>query len=426
MLVASVAAVLALALGWMIGRASTEGTDAVADDATGTTRVTSTTVERPLATLPIVGEEIDGAEFDEPAVEEPVRPATGPTTTEAVGPIVGRVDVDDRLAGVPVRLVGVELGGVLVEADLASGTFVDYRSARVTTDGSPLVVGPDWTIVSSNGRSRVVDADGVATGADLGDGWQILHLPDSDLFWRVPRDGPSPDGLVLTLVGLDGEPVGPELALPFNTWPTLVDPASGGVVVGNAPRNYVVTPDGIEYLGTGTVIGIADDLLVTYDCDEAFVCSLQRTERSSGAVTIVPTDPELDVPYRWESLIGWGGSVGGTISPDGRWVSVIGTSWTSTVAGVVDLATGHFVELTRDSFPPTIVWSPDSRFAFTLQGQTPTAYDVSTGERFDVFTDFAQWAQLGARPLVPDTDVSGAAAEGPTLLSASPDEPVEG
>ena len=82
--------------------------------------------------------------------------------------------------------------------------------------------------------------------------------------------GGSRDGLVLTLVDLAGDGVGPELALPLNAWPGLVDPANGGVIVSTVSRSYSVHPDGVDYLGVGAIIGITEQLLVTYDCDESF------------------------------------------------------------------------------------------------------------------------------------------------------------
>jgi hypothetical protein len=438
-LVAAVAAALALVLGWMIGRTTTSETDVAADDAPGATRVTTTTVGIPFETLPIVGEEIGGADFDEPAADEPAaseRSDAGPTTTEEVGPTVESIGVDERLAGVPVRLVGVELGGILVEADLATGTLTDYRADRVNDDGSPLVIGPDWVISSSFGRTLTIRSDGTTAPIDLGDSWQVLHLPDTELFWRVPSGGPLDEGLVLTMVGLDGERVGPELELPFNTWPMMVDPASGGVVVGNVSRNYTVTPDGVEYLGVGAIIGITDDVLVTYDCDEALACSLFRTDRATGSIAAVPPDADLDEPYQWGSASGWGGTDQRSVSPDGRWVAVVGSSWRTSVAGIVELETGRFVELTRLSSPPAVAWSPDSRWAFTLDDQVVTAYDTVTGDRFPVFTDVVRWVRLGARPLVPATDARDHGSEGATLLRVVPgatrnasgfaEEPVEG
>lgn len=417
---AAVAAVLALALGWMLGRATTGGPDVVADDGPDAGRVTTTTAATPFATLPIVGEEIEGADFDEPAVEERSRSEVASTTTEPTGPTVEPVAVDERLAGVPVRLVGVELGGVLVEVDLASGLLTDFRARPVIGEGTPLVVGPDWVLLSSGGPSRVIRSDGTETPLALGDGWQILHLPGTELFWRTPSTGPIGDEFVLTLVDLDGEPVGPELELPVNTWPFLVDPATGGVVVGNAPRHYVVTPDGVEYLGIGTIIGLTDAVLVTFDCDEAFVCALRRIDRSSGEIAVVPSDPDRPEPYRWDSLVGWGGSGASTVSPDGRWVAVIGSSWRSALAGIVELGSGRFVELARDSYPPTVAWSADSRWAFALDDGEVIAYDTVTGERFPAFTDTVRWTQLGVRPLVPPTDEPEPGAEGATLLRVGP------
>ena len=192
-----------------------------------------------------------------------------------------------------------------------------------------------------------------------------------------------------------------------------------------AGRSYAVAPDSVEQLATGEIIGMNGQIVVTYDCDAALVCSLYRTDRTTGDATVVPRDPDLTVPYQWGSLAGWGGVDSGMLSPDGRWVAVTGSSWRASVAGIVELETGRFVELSSQlSGPPTVAWSPDSRWVFSLDNQVVTAYDTVTGDRFPVFTDTVQWIQLGARPLFPGSPDVG--SEGATLLSAAPEEAVEG
>lgn len=415
---AAVVGVLALLVGLVIGRSTTD--DAVADDeaVADDDAVTTTTVPEPLETLPIVGEEIGGAEFgDEPEEPTPSRPNS--TTT---GPTTEPVAVDERLLGIPVRLVGVELGGVLVEADLANGTLTEFGADRISTDGIPLVVGDDWIVGSWYGGSRVVRSDGTSQRIDLGEAWQVFHVPDTELFWRMPSSGPDPDGFLMSLVDLAGEPVGPTIQLPPNTWPSVVDPRTGGVVVGGISRNYAIHPDGVDYLGLGVILGVTADLIVTWDCDETLECSLFTTDRTSGEVAAVPVDPDLEPPIQWGTPFGpaWGSPH--QLSPDGRWIGLFGSTWTSNVAGILELATGRFVRLASEWPQPTVVWSPDSRFAFTLDGNVPIAHDTTTGDTFPVFADGVRWIQLGARPATQGEP----AANGPTLLSASPEEPIEG
>lgn len=435
-LVMAVAVSLALVLGWVLGRATTGGTGPASDDASVTEGVT--TVATPLATLPIVGEEIDGADFEEEPAEEPSRPPVGPDSRPASRPdseptsqpdsqpTSQPIAVDARLAGVPVRLVGVELGGHLVEVDLASGTLTDFWVDPLVADGNPLVIGPDWVAVTSNGRARVIRSDGTDTPVDVGDHWRLLNVPGTELFWRTSFGGTSAPGGAFELVDLDGEPVGPTIELPAGSWPALVDPVSGGIVVVAAGNSYAVTPDAVRQLATGDIVGITDAILVTYDCDEALVCSLYRVDRTTGEVVPVPPDRDLSERYHWGSMAGWGSTESASLSPDERWVTVIGSSWRSSVAGIVELETGRFVELSQLSSPPAVAWSPDGRWAFTLDERIVTAYDTFTGERFPVFTDVVQWIQLGARPLAP-AGPEGAAggSKGATLLSAAAEETVE-
>lgn len=427
--VAAVCAALALVLGWIIGR-STGGTDSVADDVPGATMLTTTTLAGPVETLPIVGEEIGSADFEsqEPVASIIVGPTESvPTESETAepgeavaGPTTEPVGVDERLAGAPIRLVGVEVGGVLVEADLAAGTLTRFGADRVSTDGLPLVVGDDWVLASRFGRAAVVRSDGTVSEIDLGDRWDVLHVPGTELFWRAsaePRE--RDDAVVLSLVDLVGEPVGPTIELPAVAWPYAVDPQTGGVVVNGFPRNYVVRPDGVDYLGVGTLVALTPDVVVVHDCDEELQCSLLVVDRATGTATPVPIDPELDVP---PALFAGRFGAPPQLSPDGRWVPVV-DGWSSTT-GIVELSTGRFVPLTDDPFFPTVVWSPDGRFAIVGDAMEIFAYDTVTDERFPVFTDTVRWVQLAVRP--PEVGGPDPAASGPTLLSATPEEPVEG
>lgn len=409
MQVAALSAILALVLGWMLGRTSGD-TDPVAEPPV-TTRATTTTSLEPSATLPIVGDEIDGADFGESPGERPtLPPRTGgaPTTTGVLGPTTQAIGVDERLAGVPLRLVGVELGGVLVEADLTAGTLTDFGADRLVSDGRALIAGPDWVVAGAAGASRVIRSDGSEAPLDLGDRWQHLHVPGTELFWRLATGSPlsssvspSGDDTDASLVGLDGEPVGPTIELPVTTWPAGVDPASGGLVVASGPRNYVIGPDRVEYLGIGELVALDERLAIGYDCDETLVCGLRRIDRATGDVTVVPSDPQLDDTYRWHTTQGWGGASTTSLSPDERWVAVIGSSWRTSAGGLVNLESGAFVELARDSFPFEVVWSPDGRWAIALVDREVIAYDTVTGDRFPVFTDQVQWIQLTARPPAP-------------------------
>lgn len=425
--IVGVTAVLSLALGWIVGRSTGGGEVA---DAPATTRPTTTTVPETLATLPIVGDEIDDPDFAGSETSAPSVTSGPPTTGQRSGPTAEPVGIDARLAGTPLTLVGVELGGVLVEVDLATGTLTDFGASRIVADGRPLTVGRDWVVVAGGyDSSRVIHRDGSESAIDLGDRWPHLHVPGTDHFWRVGFGSPLSSSAApldedrsVSLVGLDGVPLGASAELPLTAWPSSVDPATGGVVVTAGSRNYVVGLVGVDFLADGQLVALSDRTIVTFDCDEALVCGLRRIDRSTGDVAVVPADPELDEELQWQTVQGWGGASTTALSPDQRWVAVFGSSWRTSAAGLIDLATGEFVELARDSFPFDVAWSPDGRFAIVLADGEVIAYDTLTGDRFPVFTDRFQWIQLGARPPVRVE----AGADGPTLLSASPEESVEG
>lgn len=434
MAVVAATAVIALTLGWVLGRSVGGDSVDTAAPAPTTTTMTSAAITAPdtvaVDALPIAGDELPGADFDDPELDDPELDAPGPlsmphnSTSDVAEPTTGPIAIDERVAGLPIRLVGVSILGRLAEVDLANGTVTDYPVERLSNDGRPLVVGDDWVLATSYGRIMVVRSDGTASRLDLGDSFdrnswlEIHHVPGTDLFWAevsgVPRDGGRH-----RLVDIDGAPAGPELEVPITAWVQAVDPRSGGLVVNNMARNYVITPDGVDYLGAGAIVGINRDVIVTYDCDESLVCSLYVTDRDSGGPRPLLDDLELN-GYQWYPF-----SVpGGAVSPDGRWVAVFGaTGMLPPTAGIVEVDTGRYVEvLSTVEAPPSVVWSTDGRFAFFADRTIPTAYDTVTGERFPLFTETVQWNQLGARP----SQQAGSGTGAGTLLSVATEEPIEG
>lgn len=433
MAVVAATAVIALTLGWVLGRAvGGDGVDTAALAPTTTATMTSAANTAPDTTAvdapSIVGDELPGANFDDP--DDPGLDDPGPvsvprnSTSDGDELTTGRIAIDERVAGLPIRLVGVSVLGRLAEVDLANGTVIDYPVERLSNDGRPLVVGDDWVLATSYGRIMVVRSDGTASRLDLGDSFdrnswlEIHHVPGTDLFWAevsgLPRDGGRH-----RLVDIDGASAGPELEVPVTAWVQAVDPRSGGLVVNNMARNYVITPDGVDYLGVGTIVGINRELIVTHDCDEHLVCSLYLTDRDTGGTRPLFDDPELN-RYQWYPFSG----PVGAMSPDGRWVAVFGaTGMLPPTAGIVEVDTGRYVEvLSTVEAPPSVVWSADGRFAFFADRTIPTAYDTATGERFSLFTETVRWNQLGVRP----SPQAGSGTGAGTLLSVAREEPIEG
>lgn len=394
-----VVGVVALLLGWMLGR-SGDGDDvatAVDDSATTTTA--------PRSTLPIVGDSVAPPDFEieeEPAAQPVTTRPTGTiraTTVEAPEPTVEPIGVDPRLLGVPIRLVGVDAGSSLVEVDLATGTLTDYHVGRISMDNSGLIVGPEWVVFGGGGAAaRVVWSDGSESRLTLGDAWRPLHVAGTETFWRSPQNGPGRDGFELELVDIDGEALGVTIELPVQSWPQMVDPLTGGLTVsGGYSRSYVFTPDGVEYLGIGMLNAITADAVIVYDCDEQFVCGLHRIDRATGERTPIPLDPALAGDVQLQPSFYFGDSA--SMSPDGRWMSVVASGWSSSVAGLVDIETGRFVEFGGFEWPPSIGWSPDGRYAFAVNSLSVTVFDTVADEIFPVFTDAVRWTRVGVRPV---------------------------
>ena len=75
--------------------------------------------------------------------------------------------------------------------------------------------------------------------------------------------------------------------------------------------------------------------------------------------------------------------------------------------GLIDLSSGAVVDLGTAWWAPMVVWSPDGRFAFFLDGEPDfggsgvrslSAYDRESGEEFVVSSEPLVWDSLAARP----------------------------
>jgi hypothetical protein len=114
-------------------------------------------------------------------------------------------------------------------------------------------------------------------------------------------------------------------------------------------------------------------------------------DRTSGELREVPI--ERVMLDRLSTSIGWWGPASGTptVSPDGRAAFLITVDASGFPVGVVvDLVTGDTTLLSEvdDAVyaTPTVGWSADGRFAYTVIDATLTAYDRTTGETFPLVT----------------------------------------
>ena len=344
LITATIVGVMALLLGWLIGRAG--GSDDVATTA-GTTSTTAGATTQPTRSPLLPGETLPSAQV----VTTVARVPRTSTTTTLTPPSVDTVEVDPRLAGIELTLVGVEQQSAVVELDVADRQLCRRPLERGYVDPNSMMVGDDWVVMpnSETGFSLVVHTDGTSDLVELGDPWQLLWQPGTDHFWR-PRTATT-IGTPMTYdeVDLTGEPTGVTLELPVGLWSWQVDP-NGGLVVSAAGKNYSVGESSIDVIASGELIGLSNAVAVTRDCDGQLRCGLFVTDRRTGTARVVgnaESDPVLAVV---QPLWGWNGVVPGAISPDGTMVGATIVGESAPALGLIDLDSGAVVELTENAY----------------------------------------------------------------------------
>jgi hypothetical protein len=397
---ATIVGVLALLLGWLIGRAG--GPHEVAT-ATDTAPATTTATTQPIRTPLLSGETLP-----EPDVDTTIARVLRTTTSTTIAPpTLTTAEVDPRLAGIDLTLVGIDQSDV-VELDLGEHTLLRRDLGPVTLDQGPVIVGDGWVVLTNQaGTSSVVYDDGTSERVNLGDPWQLLWIRGTDEFWRADNATGFGVPTPYERVDLTGEPTGAMLELPVGAWPWQVDP-NGGLVVNTTGKNYSVNETSTELIAPGELIGLSADFAVTRDCDEQLECGLLLTDRGTGTSRRVERDPSSPEPLYAQTLWGWGGLVGGVISPDGAMVAASVLSDGVPALGLIDLGTGEVVGLGNEAFAGSVAWSPDGRFAFFQEGFSGfdgydasgrggiSAYDHETGEIFPVVPDGLYWEMLVA------------------------------
>lgn len=398
------AGVVALVIGWTLGRAGDDGS-AQTVDATSTTDRTATTVGDTI--LP--GEVPPAASL--PASTRPVGP-TGSrpprTTTTTLPPVwvESTITVDPRLAGVTDRIVAISADRELIELDLATGALrmLDIRRSQRSLTPLPPVAGDDWVAVQfDDGRSPIIFRGDDAEPTELmidGDPWSLQWDIRNGSVWQVRFEARSgwPEALEESQIG--GTRTG--RAIDVNgLWPNMSDPA-GGVVVGDGSGIFTARPDGSQRIGDGRLLALGMSHVLSWACGDSLDdCGLRLIDRESGEWRAVPhqmTDPS--------ELQGWWGPPPPTamVTPDGGAALLVATSDTGEPTLIVlDTVTGQVHDLRPSGrgaavFPyPSAVWSNDGRWAFTVDG-TVVAYDRTTGDTFPVADALPRVSSVTVRP----------------------------
>jgi hypothetical protein len=143
---------------------------------------------------------------------------------------------------------------------------------------------------------------------DLGPADQVVSAGLPDSVWLL-RSGsgsglPGESGTAARLVGLDGS-IRATVAVPQLSY--AFGATAEGLVFSAGGRAYLAGPDGVEQLGVGEVLSVADPFVVLFTCDEELRCAPEVVDTRSGDHRSLPGIPS---PYQYSISI--------LVAPDGR------------------------------------------------------------------------------------------------------------
>lgn len=404
---AAASAVIALFVGWSLGRASDGDGTRSGEVATGSTAAT--------ATVPTVPPDEVGATV------APVDPSLLPGTT-AFSPVIARprpspsvpffgwitttARVSDPATKLGVRIVGLEPGGTVVELDTTTGDMSSIKTDVRTNNAGGLFAGADWIVVSQpdSARAELLRGQHDPEPVTLAPAWLLYWQRGTDRFWRLDEVTRFGDPLHISEINYDGTPTGIQFDSDGRYWIAGADPLGGLLVLGAPGGSYRIAPDGTSRITTGDVIALSADKVLETDCGEAMEnCGLIVTDRSTGAwspvVPILPTPADGSAPANevFDNPANYGfPSVMSAISPDGRYAPVMVVD-TDQDYGVIDLTTGEFVRL-GDQPESSLWWAPDSRSVMYLSNGHLLLYNFDTGSTDEVSTDFFPLQDFVVRP----------------------------
>lgn len=406
-LVPLVVGLIALGVGWVLGRGSPESSPAAGP--------TSSTV----AFADPVGSIAPAPSAPTAATTASADPTGGPSSTQAAPEADPTVLVEfeavvhPELRGQPIEIVAYGNGRRLFQLDLGTARL---RSQQVTAQPfgrARLLVGPTWALLPSNDAdlsSTIVWDDGRAQAVEVGTSEQILGVADGrSLWWTFPAPDPRA-GVIVQRHTVQGEFDDVIAGLP--SVPTRVDPAGGMLVelpdgwFHVEPQRPVTDPETgaarivapiVVPITPGRLLAISAELALVEECDDRLVCTRIVVDRTTGERRSIEPD-EYTGPVRFavvggSSIAPGGGSaVVEVLDPDDR-------ASTQRSLGVVDPATGEVDDIGPTQDVDQIAWSPDGRFVFFLAGGRVVAYDTESGSISVVAEELAAIDAFGVREL---------------------------
>lgn len=189
----------------------------------------------------------------------------------------------------------------------------------------------------------------------------VSALPGPDP-WHVWAETETGTASALSMLTLDGQPAGVQIAIPKDATVQASDRA-GNVLVFGIGGMYNLRPDGMHRITSGTLLAVGPSRWLTLECDESYRCESVVIDRATDARRTLKTS--LD-SYEQNA---------GAISPDGRIAALLRPNGLgSSNVHLLDLVTGadRLTGVTIGSDQTlggrTFVWSPDSRWLFVTNG----------------------------------------------------------
>ena len=207
----------------------------------------------------------------------------------------------------------------------------------------------------------------------------MIPGPDLDHLWTVTSE--SGGGLsTVILVGWDGRPTGPSIAVPVYLRYGSFGPDGAGYVLAEGIGGYYdLTPRESRLVTHGVVLAAGPTGFLAYECGDTPACRTVMIDRSSwsrrviSGLTLANVDP----------------SQPGVVSADGSRAAFLQLNFTNTSINVrlrlVDLATGASTLVAAPIDPNTAYswsaqFSPDGKhLAVILEGGGIGILDSSTG-----------------------------------------------
>src|SRR5690606_26502876 len=190
---------------------------------------------------------------DDPALVEPAEPELGTTTTASTARAtttttvpavtVTGLDLDPRLAGLPIEIVTVRPHGDV--------EYIDLNLGRLTSIDGPsfggsdrLFAGDGWVMIPSGSSDEALvyfDDDPTPLRVPGMQGWSVMHQAGAATVWQPDNGAYFGFAGTMRELAADGAPTGATFDVPAN--PLMID-SSGAWIVQWTGGTYELTEAG--------------------------------------------------------------------------------------------------------------------------------------------------------------------------------------